>query len=110
MGIARLKVDLVADGAFGGNEWLVLLGAADVSGAFFFVLIEPFPVGAMALGGEPMANIIRKVMAAGGDDPAIGKGFQKDFRQAIAVAIDQSQGIGVRAEDSGALLNRLGEE
>ena len=104
--VAGLEVDPVADAAFRGKECVLLSWACDVAWAFFFVLVELFPVGAMPLILQPGFDFRGEVGGAGRDDPAVGKGIEKNAGEAIAIAIDQAEGVGILIERVGSFFKR----
>lgn len=65
LGVAGMKVDLVADTAFRGDKWAFLNRSGDVGWAYFFVLIELFPVGAMTLISQPATHFVGQMRTAG---------------------------------------------
>ncbi len=58
LGVTGLKVDLVTDAGLGGGECFVLFRSSDVARTFFLVLVETFPIGAVVLSCEPLANVV----------------------------------------------------
>ena len=107
LGVACLEVDPVADAAFRSEECVLLRWPCDVAWAFFFVLVELFPIGAVPLLLEPRFDFSWKVGGASRDDPAVGEGVEKYAGEGIAISIHQAQGVGFGIQDGGSFLKRI---
>ena len=81
-----------------------------MGGGFFLVLVEGLPIAGMSLGFEPFTDCGGELFAGGRDQPVLGEGFENDAGQAIALAIDQAQGVGVCVENGAPFGERVVHE